>query len=89
MTAGRIGTIAFVVLLMLLTVGMHAWAGMLIGRVNTTLGDVFSGVGGGAPGGSGGNPRPAEPTRVRTGTGRSASTSCCSASTRGRAARRR
>ena len=53
MTAGRIGTIAFVVLLMVLTVGMHAWAGMVIGRVNTTLGSVFSGAGGGAPGGAG------------------------------------
>ena len=58
MTAGRIGTIAVVVLLMLLTVGMHAWAGMVIGRVNTTLGNVFSGVGGGPPGGHGGNPPP-------------------------------
>ena len=37
MAVGRIGTIALVVLLMLVTVGMHAWAGMLIGRVNTTL----------------------------------------------------
>ena len=58
MTPGRIGTIAVVVLLMLLTVGMHAWAAMVIGRVNTTLGDVFSGVGGGPPGGQGGNPPP-------------------------------
>jgi len=58
MTPGRIGTIAVVVVLMLLTVGMHAWAGMVIGRVNTTLGDVFSGVGGGPPGGRGGNPPP-------------------------------
>jgi LCP family protein required for cell wall assembly len=58
MTAERIGTIAIVVMLMLLTVGMHAWAGMVIGRVNTTLGDVFSGVGGGPPGGRGGNPPP-------------------------------
>ena len=57
--AERIGTIALVVLLMLLTVGMHAWAGLLIGRVNTTLTDVFSGVGGGGgPGGRGGNPGP-------------------------------
>lgn len=59
MTAGRLGTVAFVVFLMLVTVGMHAWAGMLIGRVNTTLTDVFSGVGGGnAPGGAGGNHHP-------------------------------
>jgi LCP family protein required for cell wall assembly len=58
MTAGRVGTIAVVVVLMLLTVGMHAWAGMLIGRVNSTLGDVFSGIGGDPPGGSGGHPRP-------------------------------
>ncbi|HEY8180201.1 MAG TPA: LCP family protein, partial [Candidatus Limnocylindria bacterium] len=57
MTAGRVGTIAFVVLLMLLTVGMHAWAGMLVGRVNTTLGNIFSGAGGG-PGGAGGNHQP-------------------------------
>jgi polyisoprenyl-teichoic acid--peptidoglycan teichoic acid transferase len=57
MTAGRLGTMAFVVLLMLLTVGMHAWAGMVVGRVNSTLGSVFSGVGG-PPGGAGGNPRP-------------------------------
>ena len=58
MTAERIGTIGVVVLLMLLTVGMHAWAGMVIGRVNTTLGNVFSGVGGGTPGGAGGNHQP-------------------------------
>ncbi len=71
MTPGRVGTIAFVVLLMLLTVGMHAWAGMLIGRVNTTLGDVFSGIGGGAPGGSGGNPHPLNrPEYAWNGTGR-------------------
>jgi LCP family protein required for cell wall assembly len=58
-TAGRVATIAFVVFLMLVTVGMHAWGGMLIGRVNSTLGSVFSGVGGGgAPGGAGGNPGP-------------------------------
>ena len=58
MTAGRLGTIAFVVLLMLLTVGMHAWAGMVIGRVNTTLGDVFSGVGRGLPAGLAATPGP-------------------------------
>jgi LCP family protein required for cell wall assembly len=59
LTPERMATIAFVVFLMLLTVGMHAWGGMLVGRVNSTLGDVFSGVGsGGAPGGAGGNPGP-------------------------------
>jgi LCP family protein required for cell wall assembly len=57
-SAGRIGTIAFTVFLMLATVGMHAWAGLVIGRVNSTLADVFSGGGGGAPGGPGGNQPP-------------------------------
>ncbi|HEX6473624.1 MAG TPA: LCP family protein [Candidatus Limnocylindria bacterium] len=56
--AGRIGTIAFTIFLMLATVGMHAWAGLVIGRVNSTLADVFSGGGGGAPGGAGGNRPP-------------------------------
>jgi LCP family protein required for cell wall assembly len=45
-TTGSVGTTAVVALLMILTVGMHGWAGMLIGRVNTTLTDVFSGTGG-------------------------------------------
>jgi len=57
MTAGRIGTIAFTVFLMLATVGMHAWAGLVIGRVNSTLTDVFGG-GVSAPGGAGGNQPP-------------------------------
>ena len=39
-----------VAVLLAATVGMHAWAGVLIGRVNATLEDVFAG---GAPGGGG------------------------------------
>ena len=46
--AGRIGTVLLVALLLVTTIGMHAWAGMLVGRLNDTLGNVFSGGGHGA-----------------------------------------
>jgi LCP family protein required for cell wall assembly len=42
-------TIGLVVVLLITTVAMHAWAGVVVGRLNTTLGDVFSGSGRGAP----------------------------------------
>jgi LCP family protein required for cell wall assembly len=42
-------TIGLVVVLLITTVAMHAWAGVVVGRLNTTLGDVFSGGGRGAP----------------------------------------
>jgi LCP family protein required for cell wall assembly len=57
-SARRVGTLAVVVLLLVATVGMHAWAGLLVGRLNDTLGDVFSGVGRGNVPRSGGNPGP-------------------------------
>ncbi|MGH2456490.1 MAG: LCP family protein, partial [Candidatus Limnocylindria bacterium] len=41
----RAGTLSLVVLLILLTVAMHAWAGFVVSRLNRTLGDVFSGAG--------------------------------------------
>lgn len=50
----RILSIGLVVLLVATTVGMHAWIGGLIGRLDATLDDVFAG---GQPGGgSGGRP---------------------------------
>jgi LCP family protein required for cell wall assembly len=41
--ARRAGTLALVALLLVTTVGMHAWAGLLLSELNTTLGDVFGG----------------------------------------------
>ena len=45
----RVAGIGLVVLLLVGTVAMHAWAGVVVGRLNTTLGDVFSGSGRGGP----------------------------------------
>ena len=42
-------TIGLVVVLLMTTVAMHAWAGVVVARLNTTLDDVFSGSGRGAP----------------------------------------
>lgn len=59
LTSGwRLGSLAVVVLLLVATVGMHAWAGLLVGRLNTTLGDVFSGVGRGTQPQDGSNTGP-------------------------------
>jgi LCP family protein required for cell wall assembly len=44
----RLGTILVVSLLLVTTIAMHAWAGLLVGQLNTTLGVVFSGGGRGA-----------------------------------------
>lgn len=52
----RAMTIGLIVALLATTVGMHAWAGSLIGRVNTTLNDVFVGEVPGAGGGEGQGP---------------------------------
>jgi LCP family protein required for cell wall assembly len=41
--ARRAGTLALVALLLVTTIGMHAWAGLLLNELNTTLGDVFGG----------------------------------------------
>jgi polyisoprenyl-teichoic acid--peptidoglycan teichoic acid transferase len=57
-SARRLGTLTVVVLLLVATVGMHAWAGLLIGRLNDTLGDVFSGVSRGTQPRNGGNAGP-------------------------------
>ncbi len=48
--ARRIATVVLVVALLLATVGMHAWAGLVVGQLNATLGNVFSGGGRGAAG---------------------------------------
>jgi len=53
---GRAGTLALVALLVVATIGMHAWAGILVGELNTTLGDVFGGQQNGHDGGSGDGP---------------------------------
>jgi LCP family protein required for cell wall assembly len=52
----RAGTILVVSLLLVITIAMHAWAGLLVGQLNTTLGSVFSGGGHGVttPNGQGG-----------------------------------
>jgi LCP family protein required for cell wall assembly len=43
--------IALVVLLVVITVGMHAWTGMVVATLDTTLGQVFGGTGtNGGPG---------------------------------------
>jgi LCP family protein required for cell wall assembly len=54
--ARRGGTILLVVVLLVTTIGMHAWAGLLVGQLNRTLGDVFSGSGGVSRSGGGGGP---------------------------------
>ena len=43
----RIGSTLLVLVLLLATVGMHAWAGMVVGELNATLEDVFGGNTGG------------------------------------------
>jgi LCP family protein required for cell wall assembly len=45
---GRIANVLLVVVLLLATTGMHAWAWLVVGQLNATLGDVFSGSGQGA-----------------------------------------
>jgi LCP family protein required for cell wall assembly len=52
-SARRLGSLLLVAVLLLSTVAMHAWAGLLVGRLNTTLDDVFSGSGHGEQPGSG------------------------------------
>ena len=52
-TRERAISIAIIVALLATTVGMHAWVGALIGRVNTALADVFAGE---VPGTSGRGP---------------------------------
>jgi len=56
----RAMSVVLVVALLATTVGMHAWAGMLIGQLDTSLGEVFGGGNGrtGAPGGGGPLNRP-------------------------------
>lgn len=55
-----------VVMLLALTVGMHAWLGSVVARLDVTLGQVFSSGGGGAPleavpATEGASPGPADP----------------------------
>ena len=57
-SARRGGTLLLVVVLMVTTIGMHAWAGLLVGRLNATLGNVFSGSGLGAQPSNGQNNGP-------------------------------
>ena len=57
-SARRVGTLLLVVVLLVTTIGMHAWAGLLVGRLNTTLGNVFSGGGLGAAPSNGQNNGP-------------------------------
>ncbi len=45
MPSSRQGRIGFVVVLLAMTVGMHAWAGIVISHLDNTLDDVFSGGG--------------------------------------------
>ena len=54
----RLGTILVVSLLLVTTTAMHAWAGLLVGQLNTTLGVVFSGGGRGAQPSNGQNSGP-------------------------------
>jgi LCP family protein required for cell wall assembly len=55
--ARRAGSLTVVAALLVATVAMHAWAGLVIGRIDSTLGDVF--VGGiSSPGGGGPLNRP-------------------------------
>jgi LCP family protein required for cell wall assembly len=55
-SARRLGSLVLVAALLVTTVGMHTWAGLLVSQLNATLGDVFSGSGHGAqaPGGQNG-----------------------------------
>ena len=46
----RVGTLGVVAVLMSATIVMHAWTGLVLAEINTTLGDVF---GGGGPAGQG------------------------------------
>jgi LCP family protein required for cell wall assembly len=43
LTPGRAGAIGAVLVLLVLTVVMHAWAGVVIGRLGEALDDIFSG----------------------------------------------
>jgi len=56
----RAMSVVLAVALLATTVGMHAWAGMLIGQLNASLGEVFPGGNGqtGTPGGGGPLNRP-------------------------------
>jgi LCP family protein required for cell wall assembly len=54
--AHRATSFAFIIVLLAATVGMHAWASSLIGRLNTTLTDVFVGEVPGGPGGPSSGP---------------------------------
>lgn len=49
----RGATIGLVIVLLVTTVGMHAWAGLVVNGLNSALGEVFSG---GVPDGRGGGP---------------------------------
>jgi LCP family protein required for cell wall assembly len=44
-SARRAGTLAVVAVMMAVTIVMHAWAGLLLTEINSTLGDVFGGQG--------------------------------------------
>lgn len=55
-TAHRGVWVGLIVVLLVATVAMHAWAGALIARVDATLGDVFVGEGPAASGAPGGGP---------------------------------
>lgn len=57
-SARRLASLVLVVLLLVSTVAMHTWAGLLVGRLNATLEDVFSGSGLGAQPPGGGNRGP-------------------------------
>jgi LCP family protein required for cell wall assembly len=57
-SAQRIGAVLLVLVLLVATIGMHAWAGLLVSQLNATLGDVFSGGGHGAQPGNGQNNGP-------------------------------
>ena len=49
--ARRFAGIGLVLVLMATTIGMHAWAGLVINRLDSTLSDVFSGGQGSSAGG--------------------------------------
>ena len=55
--ARRAGSLTIVALLLVTTIGMHAWAGLVIGRIDATLADVFT-EGIASPGGGGPLNRP-------------------------------
>lgn len=46
----KLATVSLVAVLLATTIGMHAWAGLVLGRLNTALDDVFSGSGRGGIG---------------------------------------